>query len=355
MKLQNILGISAGFHDAAATVISPSGEILFAGHSERYSKKKNDPDISLEMLNEIDMSAVDTIAYYERPLVKQLRQWYAGQGIEWDKLTTKQILEQQLGYNRTNGCKLKNYNHHLCHAAAGFQTSPYQQATVVVIDAVGEWDTVSIWGAMYDKNHHATYKRLWSQRYPHSIGLLYSAITQRIGLHPLDEEYITMGMAAWGQPRYRDIMKDALVEDCAQLRFRSNLHLGLDANFLGGAEDVDIAASAQELTELLISNVMSMAKSFCWSNNLVYMGGVALNCLANRRLGEYFGLCLVLVTLAVAWAPPLLHTAIVFIGLVLILAMIYLVLILLHLPWLFFCVIVLWVWRMAGQNLGPGR
>ncbi len=105
MKLQNILGISAGFHDAAATVISPSGEILFAGHSERYSKKKNDPDISLEMLNEIDMSAVDTIAYYERPLVKQLRQWYAGQGIEWDKLTTKQILEQQLGYNRTNGCK----------------------------------------------------------------------------------------------------------------------------------------------------------------------------------------------------------------------------------------------------------
>ena len=288
MKLQNILGISAGFHDAAATVISPSGEILFAGHSERYSKKKNDPDISLEMLNEIDMSAVDTIAYYERPLVKQLRQWYAGQGIEWDKLTTKQILEQQLGYNRTNGCKLKNYNHHLCHAAAGFQTSPYQQATVVVIDAVGEWDTVSIWGAMYDKNHHATYKRLWSQRYPHSIGLLYSAITQRIGLHPLDEEYITMGMAGWGQPRYRDIMKDALVEDCAQLRFRSNLHLGLDANFLGGAEDVDIAASAQELTELLISNVMSMAKSFCWSNNLVYMGGVALNCLANRRLGEYF-------------------------------------------------------------------
>jgi carbamoyltransferase len=82
--------------------------------------------------------------------------------------------------------------HHLSHAAAGFQTSPFTKATVVVIDAIGEWDTISIWGAMYDSTHRATYKKLWSQRYPHSIGLFYSAITKRIGLHPMDEEYITM-------------------------------------------------------------------------------------------------------------------------------------------------------------------
>ena len=141
-------------------MISPQGDILFAGHSERYSKQKSDSDISLGLLDEIDMSTVDTIAYYVRPLFKQFRQWYSGQGIEWDKLTTRQILEQQLGYNRINGRKLKNYNHHLCHAAAGFQTSSFDRATVVVIDAIGEFETITIWGAEYDRKGHAMYKKL---------------------------------------------------------------------------------------------------------------------------------------------------------------------------------------------------
>jgi carbamoyltransferase len=115
--------------------------------------------------------------------------------------------------------QIKTYSHHLCHAAAGFQTSPYDRATVVVIDAIGEFDTVSIWGAEYDTQGQARYKKLWSQSYPRSIGLFYSAITQRIGLHPLDEEYITMGMAAYGQPRY--------VEECRAL-LEDNLHIGID-------------------------------------------------------------------------------------------------------------------------------
>jgi len=283
----NILGISAGFHDAAATVLSPNGEILFAGHSERYSKKKNDPNFCQGLLDDVLEHAPEVVAYYERPWLKQLRQWYAGQGIEWNKLTTQQILRQQLG-GQIEPERVYNYNHHLCHAAAGFQTSPYQIATVVVIDAVGEWDTVSIWGAMYDKNYRATYKKLWSQSYPHSIGLFYSAITQRIGLHPLDEEYITMGMAGWGTPQWTEIMRDVLLEDPEQLRFKQNLHTGFDADFLGGATNEDIAASAQRLTEYLIHQVMTRARNFGWSDNLVYMGGVALNCLANRRLGEYF-------------------------------------------------------------------
>ena len=286
--MKHTLGVSAGFHDAALTLLDQHGKIVFAGHSERYSKKKNDADISSAMLDEIDMSQVGTIAYYERPWMKQLRQWYAGQGIEWNKVTTRQILKQQLGADQVSGKRIKNYNHHLCHAAAGFQTSPYPIATVVVIDAVGEWDTVSIWGAMYDKNYKATYTRLWSQSYPHSIGLFYSAITKRIGLHPLDEEYITMGMAGWGTPQWTEVMRDVLLEDPEQLRFRSNLHTGLDSNFLDCATNEDIAASAQQLTEYLIHQVMTRARAFDWSNNLVYMGGVALNCLANRRLGEYF-------------------------------------------------------------------
>ena len=282
------LGISAGFHDAAAAVIDNHGKIVFAGHSERYSKKKNDPDFCQGLLDDVLEYGPDVVAYYERPWLKQLRQWYAGQGIEWNKLTTRQILKQQLG-SQIDPERVYNYNHHLCHAAAGFQTSPYNIATVVVIDAVGEWDTVSIWGAMYDKNYRATYRKLWSQSYPHSIGLFYSAITKRIGLHPLDEEYITMGMAGWGTPQWTEVMRDVLIDnDPSEIRFKMNLHTGLDPAFMDCATNEDIAASAQKLTEYLIHQVMTRARNFGWSDNLVYMGGVALNCLANRRLGEYF-------------------------------------------------------------------
>lgn len=284
----NILGISAGFHDAAATVINHHGDILFAGHSERYSKKKNDANIAPELLNEIDMGTIDTIAYYERPLAKQLRQWYAGQGIEWDKLTTRQCVEQQLGADRISNKTLKSYNHHACHAAAGFQTSPYDRATVVVIDAVGEFETITIWSAEYDRQGRAKYKRLWSQRYPHSIGLFYSAITSRVGLHPLDEEYITMGMAAWGQDSWYQSMAKQVIRDFERIEFNNNLHVGFDSTFLESATNEDIACAAQMITEDLIQNVMQRARNFGFSTNLVYMGGVALNCLANRHLGKYF-------------------------------------------------------------------
>jgi carbamoyltransferase len=284
----NTLGISAGFHDAAAAVVSPAGDILFAGHSERYSKQKNDFDISLELLNEIDMSEIDTIAYYERPLVKQLRQLYAGQGIEWDKLTTRQVLEAQLGYNRISNRKLKSYNHHLCHAAAGFQTSTFDRATVVVIDAVGEFETISIYGAEYDSKGCAKYKKLWTQHYPHSIGLFYSEATSRVGLRPLDEEYILMGMAAYGQNNISNRMRYDLIDNEWELRFKENLHSGLSLKYLSDYSEFDIAAGAQDLAEDLILNVMLRAKQLNWSRNLVYMGGVALNCSANRRIGGYF-------------------------------------------------------------------
>jgi len=174
---------------------------------------------------------------------------------------------------------VSTHGHHLSHAAAGFQTSPFDQATVVVIDAIGEWDSATIWAAEYDRKGRATYKRLWSQRYPRSIGLFYSAVTERMGLRPMDEEYITMGMAAWGNPRYTDTI---------QLLLEENLHLGIDHMFLPTARDVDIAASAQVVVEQEIYKVMQRARALGSSPNLVYQGGVALNCLANRNLGDYF-------------------------------------------------------------------
>lgn len=280
MKHQYILGISAGFHDAAASLIRSDGEILFAGHSERYSKNKNDADICIELLNEFCDYEIDIIAYYERPWLKQLRNLVSGQGVDWRNMTIKQVLHNQLGsWLQHPPRSIQTYNHHLCHAAAGFQTSPYDRATCVVIDAIGEFDTISIWGAEYDKTNQAQYRKLWSQSYPRSIGLFYSAITQRLGLHPLDEEYIVMGMAAYGQPRY--------VEECRAL-LEDNLHIGIDPDWLWAAPNEDIAASAQVLTEELIYSVMRRAQEFGWSTNLVYQGGVALNCLANRKLGNYF-------------------------------------------------------------------
>jgi len=276
--MSNILGISAGFHDAAVTVIDRHGDILFAAHSERFSKKKNDANLHPNlMMDAMHYGDINHIAYYERPWLKQLRRLRSGEGIQWDQLTVKQILTKQLG--SAVWPQISTHNHHLCHAAAGFQTSPYDRATCVVIDAIGEFDTVSIWGAEYDSKNQAKYKKLWSQSYPRSIGLFYSAITQRVGLHPLDEEYITMGMSAWGQPRY--------VAECRAL-LADNLHIGIDPNWLPDAVNEDIAASAQILTEELIYTIIRRAKDFDWSTNLVYQGGVALNCLANRKLGEYF-------------------------------------------------------------------
>jgi len=284
----NILGISAGFHDAAATVIDSSGKILYAGHAERYSRIKNDANIHIDMIGELGQWNIDHIAYYETPWKKQLRQLYSGQGIEWSKLTTGQILKQQL-HGFFNNLPTSTHSHHRSHAAAGFQTSPFDRATVVVIDAVGEWDTASIWGAEYDSQGRVRYRRLWRQGYPHSVGLFYSAVTARIGLHPLDEEYITMGMAAYGSSRFsKQIIAGELVDSVADVRFKRNLHIGLEPTMFTGHSNQDIAAGTQAVAEELIYSIMRRARDFKWSTNLVYQGGVALNCLANRNLGEYF-------------------------------------------------------------------
>ena len=282
----SILGISAGFHDAAATVINNKGEILYAGHAERYSKVKNDPNIHIDMIAELGQWDIGHIAYYETPWKKQLRQLYSGQGIEWDKLTAKKILSQQL-HGFFSDAPVSTHNHHLSHAAGGFQTSPFDRATVVVIDAVGEWDTISIWAAEY-VDGQATYKKLWGQKYPHSIGLFYSAVTADVGLKPMEDEYILMGMAAYGWPVAAKRMKMDLIENEYTVTFRENMHAGITKEYSALYENKHIAASAQALCENLIYNVIRRAKNLDWSNNLVYTGGVALNCLANKNLGDYF-------------------------------------------------------------------
>jgi carbamoyltransferase len=283
----NYIGISSGFHDAAISVIDDAGNILFAGHSERYSKNKHDKDICEGLLYDAFQhtnSANLQYHYYERPWLKSLRQLRSGEGLVWP--TWEKLLGST--YNQMGKPKIHTHSHHLSHAAAGFQTSTYADATVVVIDAIGEFDTISIYNAYYDKKGVAKYKKLWGQRYPDSIGLFYSAMTQRVGLRPLDEEYILMGMAAYGNTEPLNEMSNKLVESFKDITFKDNLQIGVPDDFLEGANEMDIATSAQLIAEQLITSVISKAKSLGGSKNLVYSGGVALNCLANRLLGNFY-------------------------------------------------------------------
>jgi carbamoyltransferase len=282
------VGISCGFHDGAITVVDDNGDILFAGHSERYSKIKNDKDLCSGLILDA-MSHVDgeyELHYYERPPIKFLRQLRSGEKPKLSSLFVSNIIGKE-NMKLLGNKKIHTHGHHLCHAAGGFQTSGYDDATVVVIDAIGEFDTITIWDARY-KDGKATYKKLWGQTYPHSIGLFYSAMTANVGLKPNEEEYIFMGMAAYGTDKHYVDLHNTLIDNSLKLTFKENLHTGVDKDFIFNADPMDLATSSQALTEQLITNVITLAKILGPSENLVYGGGVALNCVANRNLGKYY-------------------------------------------------------------------
>ena len=287
--MKNILGISAGYHDAGVTVLNPYGDILFASHSERYSKQKHDSVICNKILDEAEKYGdIGTVAYYEKHLMKNLRMLRAGQPInQWNWKLRSEMVQHLPNHAHLLDANLVSFNHHKSHAAAGFQTSPYDDATVMVIDAIGEFQTATIWEAYYDKDGIAKYKLKWQMRYPNSIGLFYSAFTKAVGLRPLDEEYILMGMAAYGNAKNtRKTIEHDVIHSYHPLVLKENLHLGL--NYKYEATDFDIAAGAQEIVEDMITYVLGEAVMCTNSKNLVYMGGVALNCSANRNLGMYY-------------------------------------------------------------------
>ena len=231
-----ITGISEGFHDAAICTID-DGNIIYASHSERHSKIKNDKNLHHSF------TILGTSVFYEKPFLKNLRRLYAGQS--WKKRPKYNYYIQ----------------HHWSHAAAAYYTRPFTEEPVcVVIDAIGEWDTASIWWKK---------KKVWSLKYPKSLGLFYSAITQAIGLKPNEDEYITMGMAGFGKPRYE---------------FKPYLNYHRGGLFLGKEED--LAASGQKIIENEIIKIMNKARKY--SPYLCYGGGVALNCVANSKIYPLF-------------------------------------------------------------------
>lgn len=288
-----IWGISANSHDAALAVFdreSTALDLVFASHSERFSGIKNDPHLNQEMVyHAIEKHGrPDHVVWYEQPFKKTLRQLRAGQGWNYKENNIKQYLKQY----RIPTHNLSYVDHHRAHAAAGYFTSEFKDATVIVIDSIGEFETLTIWEAEGN-----SLKKKFSQGYPHSIGLWYSAMTDRIGLKANEDEYILMGMAAYGNPlkHFWDISTDFFEsfggEYDTKIKLTRNLHRGCRdwrPDLKTEKDYFNIAAATQELYEAILINISYWALRNCKSKNLILMGGCALNCKANSKIYKHW-------------------------------------------------------------------
>jgi len=268
-----VWGVAAGTHDGSLTVMK-GNDILFASHSERFSRKKNDKDLHYYLIGEaMEYGYPEKIYWYENPLVKATRKLYAGQKDIW--LSPKKYMER---YGIFDSVVVWG-DHHASHASAGYYTSHFTNACVLVVDAIGEWTTTSIW-----KGTNTDLKCLNRWKYPKSLGLFYSAFTDRVGLKANEDEYILMGMAAYGNPDrfYDEIMELSVLHD--------NFHRGIRwwKPELTEEDYFDVAAATQKVYEVYLKRILTTAKELTGEENLVFMGGCALNCLANRIIPDYF-------------------------------------------------------------------
>ena len=276
-----ILGLTGQNHDASAALIH-NEDILWAAHAERYSRKKNDVSLNTAMIQEMYEYGTPKLAvWFEKPVSKSVRKLYAGQRPWWCN-PREELKRVGLGH-----LPIEYVGHHESHAAAGFYTSKFDDASILVVDAIGEWDTVSIWSA-------SPYglKREWSKKYPDSIGLFYTAFTHYLGLKPNEEEYILMGMAAFGKPVIVDeLKKEFFIEfNGPDFKMKHNLHNGCKWwSAPNGITKFDIAASVQAIMEEYLLLTTKWMRQNLHSQNLVFMGGCALNCVANSKIASDSG------------------------------------------------------------------
>ena len=301
-----VMGISGAINHDAAVATVHEGEILFASHAERYSKKKNDPDLHHALIRDaIRYSGTpDVIAWYEKPVLKKLRQFRAGQ---YDLAFDRQELPKNYlkDYPQLKNIPVKYQSHHYTHAASGYFSSPFDDAVVVVIDSIGEFETLSFW-----RGKGKDLQRVYSQAYPHSIGLFYSAMTARLGLKPQEDEYILMGMAAYGDPHRKHQGKELIqhiydtfgirhenglatytMQSSNVIHFAENLHRGCSwflPELTTEQDHFDLAAATQHVYELILRELLYQAKQYYFSENIVLMGGCALNCSANSLIKDYY-------------------------------------------------------------------
>lgn len=311
----NIIGISAYYHDSAACLVQ-DGQIVAAAQEERFTRKKNDfafPEHALAYcLREanICIDELDFISFYDKPFIKFERILetylaYAPQGIRsflkamplWikQKLWIKEHI-RQIGFKG----KIIFPEHHESHAASAFFPSPFQEAAFLTIDGVGEWATTS-YGIGSDNKISIQAEML----FPHSLGLLYSAFTYYTGFKVNSGEYKLMGLAPYGEPKYKDLILDKLLDLRPDGSFKLNMKYfdycaGLTMTGSRFAElfgrparqpeselsrmDMDLARSVQEVTEEVVLRMVKHVHAETGRKNLCMAGGVALNCVANGRI-----------------------------------------------------------------------
>lgn len=265
-----ILGVNETSHDASVSMIE-DGEILFAGHAERYSKNKNDWYVNNDLIKDaLSHGKPDAIAYYEKPFLKSLRLSLKGGSGDWKPK-----------FNIDSIPRI-SFKHHYSHACAGYYTSKFDNAVIVVLDSIGEFNTSTIW---VGEGSSITLKK--KINYPFSFGLFYSAFTQLVGLMPNQEEYIMMGMAAYGDSeKYLKKVNEYFPSITKQ---KYNFHKGInDWGWVTEQDKFDIAASVQKVYQSRLIEFMLMAKKITGKNDLVFMGGCALNCSANTFLWDIF-------------------------------------------------------------------
>lgn len=311
-----ILGISAFYHDSAACLVK-DGKILAAAQEERFTRKKHDFRFPKHAINycldyaNISSKEIELIAFYDKPFLKFERiletyLTYAPVGIKsflkamplWikEKIWMKEIIINDLGYEG----KMIFPEHHESHAASAFYPSPFKEAAILTMDGVGEWTTTS-YGA--GKNNKI---ELYADiKFPHSLGLLYSAFTYYTGFKVNSGEYKVMGLAPYGEPKYKQLIYDHLIDVKEDGSFKMNMDYfnycaGLTMTnkkfdkLFGGPprkpeskltqREMDLARSLQDVTEEIVLKMGNHVYKETGLKNLTLAGGVALNCVANGRL-----------------------------------------------------------------------
>ena len=311
-----ILGISAFYHDSAVTLLK-DGEIIFAAQEERFTRKKADPNFPFNAINfcldshKLSINDIEEIVYYENPQKKYSRlienfisfapkgfknfEKSIGSFLDW-KMDIPGYIKKNLDYKNT----VSFIDHHLSHASSAFFPSPYKEAAILTIDGVGEWTTASISIGKDNK-----IKMLKELKYPHSLGLLYSAFTYYAGFKVNFGEYKLMGLAPYGEAKYVDTIKDNLIQIKEDGSFQLDMTyfdfatgdkmINEKFNSLFGGpprkpeteirqKDMDIAKSIQTVTEEIVMKLAITAKEITKSKYLCLAGGVALNCVSNGKI-----------------------------------------------------------------------
>ena len=322
LEMAYVLGISAFYHDSAAAQIR-DGEIDAAAQEERFSRKKHDPRFPQRAINYclgeafIEPSELDAVVFYDNPLLtldRVVKNAVAvapqgrGQFVAACRtlLGTKANLAKELEACLGHVPRLLVTPHHMAHAASCFYPSPFERAAILTIDGVGEWATCSI-GA----GNGSHIELLQEMRYPHSLGLLYSAFTYYCGFKVNSGEYKLMGLAPYGTPRFAQMIRDELVEirDDGSIRLNTEAFGYLDSPLMtnprfdalfGGParkpdtkitrREMDLAASIQVVAEEIVLKLVAHATQLTGCRNVVMAGGVALNCVANGRVLRESGL-----------------------------------------------------------------